>query len=218
MMRMGLVLLSIGTATFVACGGGGDKGTTAPDNGGGAATPTTGAFKQWGKLLTVGASWTFDDRIEELPDQDVNVVTATVAEVRDVAGGKAIILGWTENGAPMEASSMPEVIVVTDASVTFYGDKDSFEQNDAETALVFPAAPEPAKLDGGLYIDKAMLMPGYEDDPGLCYGYGPEEGADDCEDVCFSQLCVDPDVGLTGGEGTWWPNYGAFQPSGGAAE
>ena len=216
MMRMGLVLLSI--ATFVACGGGADKGTTPPGNGGGTATPTTGAFKQWGKLLTVGASWTFDDKMEDLPDQDVNVITATVAEVRDVeGGGKAIILAWTENGAPMEVSNMPEVIVLTDANVTIYGDKGAFEQGDAESALVFPAAPEPVKLDGGLYIDKAMLMPGYEDDPGLCYGYGPEEGADDCEDVCFAQLCVDPEVGLTGGEGTWWPNYGAFQTSAGAA-
>ena len=40
MTRIGLALLSIATATFVACGGGADKSTTPDNTGGGAATPT----------------------------------------------------------------------------------------------------------------------------------------------------------------------------------
>jgi hypothetical protein len=213
MHRIGSLLLATAAATFVACGGGGSgTSTSMPDNSGGTAAPTGPAFTQWGKLLVVGASWTFDDTIEEMPDREVTVVEAKVAEVRDVAGGKAIIIDWTVGGEPMEVTNMPEVVVVTDANVTLYGDKGDFESSNAEGALVFPAAAEPAKLPGGLFIEKANLMPGFEDDKELCYGWGPEEGDEDCEDVCFAQICVDPEVGLTGGDGMWWPGYVPFAP------
>jgi hypothetical protein len=212
MMRTGLLLASI--ATFVACGGGGTDKTTTPDGTGGGAAAATGAFAQWAAVMKPGATFTFTD--EEIAGEEMTVVEAKVAEVRDVAGGgKAIILAWTENGSPMEVSNMPEVIVLTASNVTIYGDVAAFEQNDAGSALVFPAAAEPVKLPGGLYIDKANLMPGYEDDKELCYGWGPEEGAPDCEDVCFAQLCVDPEAGLTGGEGMWWPGYSMFTVRGG---
>jgi hypothetical protein len=208
MTRMGLALLSIATATFVACGGGADKSTTPDNTGGGTATPTGPAFTQWGAVMKVGATWTFDN--SEIAQDDVTVVEAKVAEVRDVPGGKAIVLDWSENGSPMEVSNMPEVIVVTEANVTIYGDVAAFEQNDAESALVFPAATEPVKLPNGHYIEKANLMPGFEDDKELCYGWGPTDDAEECPDVCFAHICVDPEAGLTGGDGTWWPGYAPF--------
>lgn len=223
MMRMGLGLLSIATfvafggASGVACGGASGKPTTRPDDtGGGTATPTGPAFTQWGAVMKVGATWTFDN--SDIAADDVTVVEAKVAEVRDVPGGKAIVLAWTENGSPMEVSNMPEVVVVTDANVTIYGDVAAFEQNDAESALVFPAAAEPVKLAGGLYIEKANLMPGFEDDQELCYGWGPEDDAEDCADVCYAHICVDPAAGLTGGDGMWWPNYVPFTVRSSASE
>ena len=212
MIRTGLASISI--ATLVACGGGGGGGASTTPAGTGPTTtaPAGDAAKLWAAVMKPGATFVFDDTIEGAEfEQTVTVVEATVAEVQDVEGGKAIVLAWRENESEMEVSNMPEVVVVTGSEVTFYYDLSDFTARSAENALVFPATTEPVQLPGGLYIERAAMMPGTEDDPERCYGVGPEEGAPDCEDVCFAQLCVDPNLGLTGGEGLWWPDYGVYQ-------
>ena len=161
--------------------------------------PSSDAASLWAAVLQPGATFTFDDAVPGTPmADDPTTVVATVSHVEDTPDGRVAHLAWTENDDPMEGSAMPTRITVGADAVTLqYGDDDG-------DALRFPATAAPAKLDGGLYID-----PGPAGE--LCYGIGPEDDAEECEDVCFAQLCVHPTHGLTGGEGRWWPSFGVFQ-------
>lgn len=199
-MRAGLLIPLVSLA---ACGGGAastPQSTTPP-------TPAAvSAVDFWAAVMKPGAVFTFDDEMED-SGLEVSTMTATVTAVEDVDGGRAVILAWTEDGAPYEVSSLPGVIVVGDAGVTFYRDRDAMVAR--EDPLTFPAVAAPAKLPGGLYIDDGVIFGEGE----LCYGEGPEEGAGECEDTCYAHLCVHPTHGLTGGEGTWWPDYMVFHRS-----
>ena len=201
MLRAGLLVLLLAAA----CGGS-SAPATMPDNRGGDPPATPAAVAQWAAVMTPGAVFTFDDYIEDGPvsREEATVVVATVAEVKEVEGGRAAVIDWTVNGEPLDWASLPVVVLVDAAGVTFYTDRDAFEARDPE-ATRFPASPGTAP--GGIYVE-----PGYAGLEGeLCYGVGPEDDAPECEDVCFAHLCVHPTEGITGGEGLWWPNYVGFR-------
>lgn len=200
------------TLALAACGSGATTAPAPEDPAGGGAAATAGtAVELWAAVMKPGAVFTFDDTINGGPfAENPTTVVATVTEVQDVEGGRAAFIAWTENGEPMEVTSIPQVIVVTSSAVTFYDSPEAFASRDPE-ASAYPAAAEPIKLPDGLYIDPSSLVPGVDTGGELCYGWGPAEGDEEpCEDTCFAQLCVDPELGLTGGEGRWWPSYAAF--------
>jgi hypothetical protein len=185
-------VLSMGLAA--ACGG---KATTPTST----TTPPPAdgmpAAELWAPVMSPGALFTFTDR--------VHTVEAKVDEVKDAGGdgGKVAMLSWTLNGEPLEMSNLPRAIFVTSAGVRFQSDLTGEPSEDQ-----WPATAAVVDLDKGdyaLYIHDGQL--GGE----KCYGMGPGKDAGECEDVCYVEVCVHPKHGLTGGSGTWWPDFGIFQ-------
>lgn len=198
----------------IACGGTGTP-TAAPETApapsavalphdAGSGAPEAGGGQAWAAVMKPGATFTFDNRLED-PDIEYDAITvaATVIEVEDVEGGRAIVLDWSENGRPMRGGGLPGVILVGSTDVTFYEDRDGFAARDPDAAT-YPFATVVGGLPEGRYIERRA-------DGELCYGIGPDDDAGDCEDVCYAHLCVHPTHGLTGGEGLWWPDYTSFE-------
>jgi hypothetical protein len=175
----------------VACGGGG--GTTKPPvtNTGG-LPPKTSAVDPW-QAVTLGATFTFTTDTDDSA-ADVITLTATVVRVAPADGGRVIQLEWVENGRPLDAGGPPRTFTVTRDKVRF-----------DDEGLEFPLAREDRAADG--------REVGVHDDGTVCYTSGPGEGAGDCPDVCFADLCVDPQLGLVSGAGLWWPGYAPFRRS-----
>ena len=185
---------------LAACGGKPPTSstTTTPPQGG----PT--AAELWAPVMKTGAIFSFNDRQPDGPTpEEFATVEATVAEVKDTAGGKVAIVSWTLNGAPLESSNLPRAIFVTDTEVRFEAELES-EPSEAK----WPATTAVLDDDHGdyaLYIHEGQLA------GERCYGMGPGKDSGECEDVCFFEVCVHPKHGLTGGSGTWWPDFGEFQ-------
>jgi hypothetical protein len=168
-------------------------------------TPTTtttgGAVELWAAVMKPGATFGFRDSVG---GEDASTVDATVKEVTDVAGGKAATIEWlTDGDAGHGLSGLPGAIIVTATSVHF---QDELTGEPGE--LTWPAAARPPfeeEKDGyQLYLHDGQLK------GEVCYGEGPGKDAGECEDVCFAELCVHPTHGLTGGGGTWWPDYSEY--------
>jgi len=195
-------LFAAALATLAACGGAAPATTTPAGPTGGEDQGAGTAVALWAAVMKPGASFAFDAHLGEGPptEEEPVLVQATVTEVREVDGGRAAFLAWTANDEPLAATNMPVVIVVATTGVSFFYSAEDFAE--PYPALTFPPAAAPTKLPDGTFIDPAPGGLAGE----LCYGYGPADDAEECEDVCFSQLCVHPTHGLTGGEGKWWPS------------
>lgn len=192
-------------ATLAAACGPKATTTTGPGNtgGGGSGGGAGGeAAALWAGVMKPGAIFSFNDRLmEDGTPEEFTTVEGTVVDVRDIEGGKVALIHWTVDGEEM-SGGLPGAIFVTTAGVRFETTLEANTNN-----LVWPAsvaASSSSREDYALYI---------EDRPGgeKCYGEGPLANADECEDVCFAELCVKPDHGLMGGGGTWWPNYTVYQ-------
>lgn len=203
--------LLVAALVIVAACGGGSTTTPMPKDPGGEVAATGGtAVELWAPVMKPGAIFTMEDTYRpEDAEEPPSTVVATVTDVQEVEGGRVAFITWTQDGYEMSTTHMPTIIVVATTGVTFYSDPDAYAARDPE-ADTYPAAAAPAKLPGGLYIDPPNLAGGFEPGGELCYGWGPEEGDEDCEDTCFSQICVHPEHGITGGEGRWWPDYSQF--------
>ncbi len=197
-------------ALFVMClaaaCGGPTRTTTTGNTGGGSGAGAGGgmsATELWTPVMKPGAIFSFNDRVPDSPTaEEFTTVEATVASVADVPGGKAVTLAWTFDGEPAGGTMLPVMIVVTDAEVRFQADPDHGD------ALTWPSSTAVADVDRGdytSYVHDGMLA------GEKCYGLGPAADAGDCEDVCYAEVCVHPKHGLTGGSGTWWPNFSVFQ-------
>jgi hypothetical protein len=190
-------LLVIGLA---ACGG----KTTTPTTTAPPAVTGMAAAELWAPVMKPGAIFSFNDRMPDGPTpEEFTTVEATVAGVADVPGGKVATLTWTQNGEPLEVSNLPRAIVVTDTAVRFSAEAAGEEGDPAWPATT--ATLDDDRGDHALYIHDGQLA------GERCYGMGPGSGSGECEDVCFFEVCVHPKHGLTGGSGTWWPDFGVFQ-------
>ena len=177
-------------AVLTACGGGAAGGKTKPTVGNTTTSPPkTSAVDPW-KAVTGGATFTFTNDA----GGDQVTLTATVVRVEPIESGRVIRLEWVENGRELDAGSPPRTFTVT-------RDKVRFDDEGVE----FPLAREDHAPDG-----REVSV---HDDGTVCYTDGPGESAGDCPDVCFADLCVDPELGLVGGAGLWWPDYAPFQRS-----
>ncbi|KAB2896541.1 MAG: hypothetical protein F9K40_14300 [Kofleriaceae bacterium] len=205
MRKSGLYVLCLAAA----CGGSRKTTTTPGNTGDGTGTGAVGggavtAAELWAPVMKPGAIFTFNDRMPDGPTpEEFNTVEATVDEVKEIEGGKVAMLSWTIDGEPLEASNLPRAIFVTASGVRFQSDLTGEPTEDQ-----WPATTATADLDKGdysLYIHDGQLA------GERCYGLGPAKDAGECEDVCFAEVCVHPKHGLTGGSGTWWPDFGEFQ-------
>jgi hypothetical protein len=195
MKMRALVLVSL-----AACGG---KATTTPTTT--TTTPPAGdmtAVELWAPVMKQGAIFTFTDRIPEGPTPDeFTTVEATVSGVTDVPGGKSITLVWTIDGEETFVS-LPPTVIVTDREVRFPSEVDGQPTDDTWPATTAVVDVEHEELTA--YIHEGGLA------GERCYGLGPRKDAGECEDVCYTELCVHPKHGLTGGSGTWWPDFSMF--------
>ncbi len=189
--------------TIAACGG--KAGAPPPANSGGAGGLPAAALEAWAGAMHAGQVFAFREDID--PSADVKAgeamsIEATVTEVTEVGDARLISLRWTMDGESA-GNGLPGAILVGPRGVKFGSDRADVEASPAD-APTWPAAVAAADLPDGHYIHAGALA------GELCYGEGPTPDAGDCEDVCFAELCVHPRHGLTGGSGTWWPNYGIF--------
>lgn len=163
-----------------ACGGGG-KPTTVGNTTGGGAGGKPGA-DPW-MSVTQGATFT-------VTNSDGYALLATVAKVEPTADGRKIELAWSAEGKPLDLAP-PSTFTITKDRIRF----------DSED-LDFPLATADHQADGR----EVTIDP----NGSVCYTSGPGDGAGECEDVCFAELCVNAKFGVMGGAGTWWPNYVDF--------
>jgi hypothetical protein len=204
-MKMRALLL----ISLAACGG---KTTTTPTTGGGGASGGGGgggatdmtAAELWAPVMKQGAIFTFTDRIPEGPTpEEFTTVEATVSSVSDVPGGKSITLAWTINGDGEETFlSLPPTIIVTDREVRFPSEVDGKPTDNTWPATTAVVDVEQEELTA--YIHEGGLA------GERCYGLGPPKDAGECGDVCYTELCVHPKHGITGGSGLWWPDFSMF--------
>lgn len=195
---MKLRALSLVAVLAAACGGKSSSPTTGNTGGGGGG----GVPPLWAEVMVEGATFTLDNQLDaaaaEMDPAEGITVVARVEKVVTEGDATIATIAWTENGAPL-ALSLPRHVKVSPAGVWFSGDG------------TFAAAPtypiDAPDGDTGLYVSRSGP------DGSVCYGEGPEPGAGDCEDVCFAELCVRAGAGITGGAGTWWPNYEMFHQS-----
>jgi hypothetical protein len=176
---------------LAACGGG---GTSKPPVGNTGTPPAPAATVDPWQAITEGATFTFTSDGGGGAGSDAVTLTATVAKVETTGDGRIIHVEWVENGRPLEVGGPPGTFTIAGDTIRF-----------VDEGIEFPLAREHHGADG-----REVSV---HDDGTVCYTDGPAEGAGDCPDVCFADLCVDPNVGLLGGAGLWWPGYAAFQRS-----
>jgi len=188
----------------IACGG--KPAPSAPSNTGGGAG-SAGAPAPWTAVMRTGATFAFDDRLgDEWGDGKPTPLTASVTDVRQDGDAWIATIAWRlgDQGAPDATSDLPRSIVVAPRGVWFPAEAPASVATLGEPT--FPlTGPARVERDGRTDYVEPGRLPGE-----ICYGVGPAGEADECEDVCFSELCVHPAHGLTGGAGLWWPDYAVF--------
>lgn len=132
----------------------------------------------WMNILKQGAAWQM-----EAPDHPT--ITITVASVTTANGVTTAQLAFAIDGKPTELM-VPSTIVL-DTNGVRVGD------------LQYPADGKPVNYPDGRYVKTTR-------DGEICYGAGPSDDAGECADVCDANLCIDA-TGISGGLGTWWPDY-----------
>jgi hypothetical protein len=174
-------VIAISLVCAAACGGG-SKPTTVGNTTGGGGGKTDPGKDPW-IAVTQGATFT-------VTNSDGFAITATVAKVEPTADGRKIEIAWSAEGKPLDFAPP--------STFTIAKDRIRFDSEDID----FPLATADHQADGReVTIDPAGSV---------CYTSGPGDGAGECDDVCFAELCVNAKFGVMGGAGTWWPNYVDF--------
>ncbi len=152
-------------------------------------------------------------RLEAGPEGGQKPVEVTTVASQTLAGQTTLKLMFTQDGqgvaqAPSLVVLGPDTLHLLDASLVDADPADLADALSAPSPWPRQAVPlRPQSRADGLY---ASVWRGPEEVV-VCYGEGPPPDAPECEDVCFSEMCISSAAGVVELSGQWAPNADTFR-------
>lgn len=163
----------------------------------------------WPAVLAGGGPWT-------LIGGDGRTLLVEAYAPRRLGTGEVVRLRFTLAGTPY---TVPPTQVASDGAVIHLLDE-TLEDADVVDALEATSPwprravplPQQTRADG-LYatVWRGPAPPG---ETVVCYGEGPPPDAPDCEDICFSELCIAERGGVVQLSGRWAPEGDVYSAAG----
>jgi hypothetical protein len=169
----------------------------------------------WGILVKPNARWVLKDVVDDdkSPGHRRATVTVETYDLRTVGTARVGRLRWTAGKTPFEQCGAVCLhrVAVTPAGLYFIDD-DATDEKILEALQHHPARSNPpraypgTKRNGGRYLDVQGDV--------VCMGDEPLTDAGDCDDTCFSTVCIAKDKGVVQLGGTAAPDNGLFAQDG----
>jgi hypothetical protein len=216
-MRIARGFCLFAVTCLAACGGKAKPAETAKVKPADSTTHVGSTAGIWRVLVTPGAKWVLYNTFVEQKDARPTLTVET-GDVRKVGAADVARLKWTWAGlgaSDEHTVGVPGQVAVTQAGVWLL-DGELDDKGVAAELAKPPSQPNPpVKIDeqtreDGVYVH--MWAKG--DEPIVCVGEGPVPGADECEDVCFGEMCVGAKGGIVSVSGTWAPNFETYEQDG----
>jgi hypothetical protein len=163
----------------------------------------------WPVVLAGTGRWT-------LLADDGRTLVIEAHEPRRLAGGEVVRLRYTQGetvttSAPTQVACDGEAVHLLDASLEDGDVLDALAATSPWPRRAIPLPPQ-SRADG-LYAT-VWRAPAPDDETIVCYGEGPPPDAPECDDVCFSELCVGARGGIVQLSGRWAPDAGFYAAAG----
>ena len=189
---------------------------TAPKDIAKSPAPAPADLGFWGILVKPKARWVLKDVMDtnKSPKHERPAITVETYDIRTVGAARVGRLRWTWNDkTPYEqCGAVCLYRVAVTPSGLYFIDGDATDDKILETLKHRPSRSSPpreysgTKRNGGRYLNFDGDM--------VCMGDAPLADAGDCDDTCFSVLCISKDKGVVQIGGTAAPDNGLFAQDG----